>query len=63
MSPIEEDDIMPVYDYRCNDCEHDFVIVESLEEHEHAHPKCPKCESSNVRRVIGGVHVQTGKKS
>ena len=25
---------MPVYDYRCNDCDHEFVVIESLLEHE-----------------------------
>ena len=25
---------MPVYDYRCKDCSHDFVVIESLDEHE-----------------------------
>ena len=54
---------MPVYDYRCTDCKHEFIIIESLQEHEGAQPKCPKCQSESVERVISGVHVQTGKKS
>lgn len=54
---------MPVYDYRCTDCGHDFVTIESLKEHETSKPKCPDCGSVKVERVISGVHVQTGKKS
>ena len=47
----------------CKDCEHDFTIIESLKDHEGAEPNCPECKSSSVERVIGSVHVQTGKKS
>ncbi len=54
---------MPIYEYRCKDCGHDFTIIESLEEHEVARPTCPDCGSSRVERVIGSVHVQTSKKS
>jgi len=60
---------MPVYDYRCEDCGHDFVVIESLEEHEaHEGPagraqKCPECGSTKVERVITSVHIQVPKKS
>jgi putative FmdB family regulatory protein len=54
---------MPIYDYRCKDCGHDFSIIESLEAHEVAKRTCPECKSSSVERVIGPVHVQTAKKS
>lgn len=57
---------MPIYDYRCGDCGNNFVVIESLDEHEGhegTEPKCPECESANVERVITSVHVQTGKKS
>ena len=57
---------MPVYDYRCKDCGHDFVVIESLkeyEDHEGTERKCPKCEGANVERVITSVNIQTAKKS
>jgi putative FmdB family regulatory protein len=54
---------MPVYDYRCDGCGHDFIIIESMEKHEVAKPTCPDCKSSNVKRVIGFVHLQTAQKS
>jgi putative FmdB family regulatory protein len=56
---------MAFYDYHCQDCGHDFVIIESLhdhEEHKNAEPKCPECEGENVRRVITSVNVQTSRK-
>ena len=46
---------MPIYEYRCKDCEHDFTIIESLKDHEGAEPNCPECKSSSVERVIGSV--------
>ncbi len=57
---------MPVYDYRCGDCGHEFVIIESLEEHEKNAGKkrpCPECEGGKVERVISGVNIQTARKS
>ncbi len=53
---------MPIYEYRCKDCGHDFTIIESLEDHEVAKPTCPECKSSSVERVISSVYVQTAKK-
>lgn len=53
---------MPIYDYRCQDCGHDFTVIESLDEHEVVQHACPDCGSARVKRVIGPVHVQTGKK-
>jgi putative FmdB family regulatory protein len=57
---------MPVYDYRCDDCGHDFVVIESLgehEDHEGTDPTCPECESGHVKRVITPVHIQAPTKS
>jgi putative FmdB family regulatory protein len=56
---------MPVYDYHCKKCGHDFIVIETLGEHEEhleVLPKCPECKSEDTERVITGVHVQTGKK-
>jgi len=58
---------MPEYDYRCADCEHTFSLELTITEHmekERKHEiRCPKCDSHNVRRVIGAVFVTTSKKS
>ena len=54
---------MPIYDYRCKDCGHEFTIIESLEEHKVAEPTCPEYRKPSVERVISAVHLQTAKKS
>ena len=58
---------MPEYDYRCEDCGHEFSVHLSMSDHtekdkEHA-IHCPKCDSENVRHVIHSVNVFTSKKS
>jgi putative FmdB family regulatory protein len=54
---------MPIYDYRCEKCEHDFTRIERISEHEKAKPKCPQCRSTRVVRVFSPVAVKTTKKS
>jgi putative FmdB family regulatory protein len=57
---------MPVYDYECRTCGGEFQVVESISKHEvpeRTPPKCPECESDDVRRVLTGAFVKTGKKS
>ncbi|MFA9477878.1 FmdB family zinc ribbon protein [Phycisphaerales bacterium AB-hyl4] len=42
---------MPTYDYRCEACEHEFELFQSIT----AKPvrKCPECGKMKVRRLIG----------
>ncbi|MCP4456332.1 MAG: zinc ribbon domain-containing protein [Planctomycetes bacterium] len=42
---------MPTYAYKCDHCEHDFELFQSIT----AEPvkKCPECKKSRVRRLIG----------
>ncbi len=42
---------MPTYAYKCDHCEHDFELFQSIT----AQPvkKCPECKKSKVRRLIG----------
>jgi putative FmdB family regulatory protein len=42
---------MPHYDYRCDDCEHEFEAFQSMR----ADPlgKCPECEKHALKRLIG----------
>jgi len=54
---------MPTYDYRCLACHRKFQIVQTISEHEKAKPKCPKCKSAKVERVLTGSFVKTSKKS
>ena len=42
---------MPIYEYRCEECEEGFeLFVRSLSQQ--ADPTCPKCGSPKVRRAI-----------
>jgi putative FmdB family regulatory protein len=54
---------MPIYDYRCEDCEHEFELRETMSEHESAKHECPKCGGARLRRVFAGAFVQTSRKS
>lgn len=55
---------MPLYEYRCKDCDKAFQVVESLPEHEkHRKVRCPSCSSDRVERVWSPVFVETAKKS
>jgi putative FmdB family regulatory protein len=42
---------MPTYDYRCDACNHQYELFQSIT----AEPekKCPKCGKRKVRRLIG----------
>jgi putative FmdB family regulatory protein len=42
---------MPTYDYRCDACEHEFELFQSIK----ADPqrKCPRCGKNKLRRLIG----------
>jgi len=42
---------MPTYDYRCDACDHEFELFQSIK----ADPekKCPKCGKLRLRRLIG----------
>jgi putative FmdB family regulatory protein len=54
---------MPIYDYVCRACGHEFQLVERISEHEKTEAKCPECKSTEVERVLTGAFVKTGKKS
>lgn len=54
---------VPTYDYRCQECNHEFRVIESISTHEAAKPRCSECESSKVERVFTAINVKTSKKS
>ena len=42
---------MPTYDYRCNDCNHEFEMFQSIKAE--AHKDCPQCGANgSVERLI-----------
>ena len=42
---------MPTYDYRCNACEHEFELFQSMSEG--VKKKCPECGKLALERLIG----------
>lgn len=50
---------MPIYEYRCNDCERDFeALVRSMVQTEDV--KCPTCGSTRVKKAISLFGATTG---
>lgn len=47
---------MPDYDYNCKDCNKNFTVNKSM--NDTSTPSCPKCSSSNIKRVWGGFIVK-----
>lgn len=55
---------MPDYDFKCVDCGHIFEKHLSVEEHDKMRGvQCPKCNSNNVKPLIGVGGVITSRKS
>ncbi|MFK7801438.1 MAG: FmdB family zinc ribbon protein [Anaerolineae bacterium] len=46
---------MPLYTYRCKECEHEFDIRQSFSED--SLTDCPNCEKAALRKVINQVGV------
>lgn len=53
---------MPTYDYVCESCGREFIVTETLAEHEKPH-YCPTCGSKNVRQVPSGFAAKTDRKA
>ena len=44
---------MPLYDYKCNQCQNIFEVRASFKEKEAGlQPECPECESPDTQQVI-----------
>jgi putative FmdB family regulatory protein len=55
--------IVPVYAYRCQDCERKFAIRMPYEEYGTRAVQCPKCESQKVSRLINRVRMLRSEES
>ncbi|MDP7289233.1 MAG: zinc ribbon domain-containing protein, partial [Phycisphaerae bacterium] len=42
---------MPTYEYKCNACEHEFELFQSIKAS--SVRKCPECGKLKVKRLIG----------
>jgi putative FmdB family regulatory protein len=54
---------MPIYTYRCRDCDEAFEQSSTMQEHERGVPSCPRCSSQNVEQVFAPFFAQTSRKS
>jgi putative FmdB family regulatory protein len=58
---------MPVYEFKCRDCETEFEVIASLAEYERVKQertvKCTACGSENVVPEIVAFEVRTSRKS
>lgn len=48
---------MPNYEYYCTDCNHIFEIFLTYQEYGSQTMGCPKCESTQIKRIIKPVRV------
>jgi len=54
---------MPVYEFECHRCGDTVTLILSLADYEKKKPKCPKCGSIKLERLITSFAVQTSPKS
>ena len=47
---------MPLYKYRCNECDNEFKVLRLNGEDED--PECPKCGSKSVERMVSSVGIR-----
>jgi len=54
---------MPVYQYHCRSCGHDFQHSEPIREHGHNRTRCEKCKSTQVEQVLTPFFAKTARKA
>ena len=47
---------MPLYDYQCPGCGHEFEALHGINQKA---PACPECRGRKCRRLIGGAAIKT----
>lgn len=47
---------MPIYDFRCEECEHKFTVLVGISERDKV--RCPQCDSSKIKQLITGCSVK-----
>ena len=53
---------MPIYEYRCNQCEHDFeLLVKSAKDS--GRSTCPSCGNANLTRRLSVIAASSGSSS
>ena len=54
---------MPLYEYRCRKCHKKFDEVLTIKEHETKKLHCPKCQSTDLEKVIEPFFARTASKT
>ena len=55
---------MPSYDYRCNNCKRRVTLTyRTYADYDHATPVCPRCQSSDLTRLISRVAIAKSEAS
>jgi len=52
-----------VYEYRCEKCDREVTLTQSIREHDKGPIKCPKCGGKALRPLLSAFMSQTSKKS
>jgi putative FmdB family regulatory protein len=43
---------MPLYDYKCNKCAHQFEVLQSMKDK--TLKKCPECGNNSLKKLVSG---------
>lgn len=56
---------MPVYEYRCEDCDRSFAVTRTISEQERERraPACPDCQGRDTRRIYSPFFAKTSSKA
>jgi len=59
-----EEPTMPVYEYRCKECNKEFTVTMSISEKESKKVTCPSCQKEDsVEQLITPFMTKTSRKS
>ncbi len=54
---------MPTYEYKCEACKEEFMLIMSLSERDKTRVTCPKCRSEEIKQLISAFTSKTSRKS
>ena len=54
---------MPIYEYRCEACQKEFTVTQSMAEHDLRQNRCPDCGSDQITQLFSPFFAQTSRKS
>jgi putative FmdB family regulatory protein len=54
---------MPSYEYLCERCQKEFLVVMSIKEHDVKKVECPHCKGQEVHQLLTSFIAKTAKKS